>query len=136
MCFADYYDECNEGENEKIFMCKIGDILNHGLVFSLKGKETENYLVYLDNEELNLKNEFLPFVFLDCLKVGNYKYCNNLLCEEMKIENEKEIKDFFPQFDFYYPINNKQFILINKNTLTGIYDFEIENNKIVNIMSH
>jgi hypothetical protein len=136
ICFSNYYDECNISEDEMLFMCKLNDTLNHGLVFKIKGKETEKYLVYLDNEELNLKSEFLPFVFLDCLMAENYKYCKNLLCEEMQIDNEKKTKNFFNSFDFYYPINNHKFILINKNTLAGIYDFEIENNKISNIKCH
>lgn len=136
VCFSNYYDECNITENEKLFMCKLNDALNHGLVFNVKGKESETYLVYLDNEELNLKNEFLPFVFLDCVKAGNFKYCNNLLCDEMKIENENEIKNFFSEFDFYYPIEKNKFVLTNKNTLAGIYAFDIENNKISNISCH
>ena len=131
--FSNYYDECNISEKEKLFMCKLGDILNHGLVLSVKENDAETYLVYLDDEEMNLKQEFLPFVFLDCVKAGNYKYCNNLLCDEMKVENENEIKDFFSKFDFYYPLSKNSFALINKNTLAGIYAFEIENNKIVNI---
>lgn len=131
--FSNYYDECNISEKEKLFMCKLGDILNHGLVLSVKENDAETYLVYLDDEEMNLKQEFLPFVFLDCVKAGNYKYCNNLLCDEMKVENENEIKDFFSEFDFYYPLSKNSFALINKNTLAGIYAFEIENNKIVNI---
>ena len=133
VCFSSYYDECNVSENEKYFMCKLYDSLNHGTVFHIKEKEHSNYLVYLDDEELNLKQEFVPFVFLDCIKAGNFKYCNELLNENLKLEHVDDIKKFFPEFSFYYPINEKTFILINKNTLAGIYEFEIENNLIYNI---
>ena len=112
LSFANYYDECNIAENGKMFMCKLTDALNHGLVFNVNDKETENYLVYLDDEEMNLKQEFLPFVFLDCIKAGNYKYCNQLLSNDMKMEDEKGIKDFFSEFDFYYPIDKNKFVFI------------------------
>lgn len=134
--FDSYYDECNINENEKYFMCKLNDSLNHGVVFSFKNKEYEKYLVYLDNDELKLKDELLPMVFLDCVKAKNFKYCNNLLCDELKVEDEKQIEKFFPDFDFLYPISSKEIILINKNTLAGIFEFVIEHNEILNIMSH
>ena len=75
----------------------------------------ENYLVYLDNYDLNLKEKFLPFVFLDCVLAGNFKYCNNLLCEDVKQEKDEDIKEFFPQFDWFYPLEDKTFALIKKN---------------------
>lgn len=133
LCFASYYDECNVRDNEKYFMCKLKDSLNHGKVCHIKDKEVSSYLVYLDDEDLKLKDEFLPVVFMDCVRAENFKYCNNLLCENLKMKDEKEIKNFFPSFDFSYPISENKLILINKNTLAGIYAFEIENNLIVNI---
>lgn len=132
--FANYYDECNVNENEKYFMCRFYDSLNHGLVCHIKEKELKTYLVYLDDEELNLKSEFVCCVFLDCLKAGNFKYCNEMLCEELKLKDSKDIKEFFPQFDFFYPINEREFILLNKNTLAGIYKFETKDNLITNIV--
>lgn len=134
LCFASYYDECNIKDNEKYFMCKLNDSLNHGKVCEIKDKEVNSYLVYLDNEELNLKEEFLPLVFIDCVKAGNFKYCNALLSDNLKMKNEKDIKTFFPEFDLCYPTDERKIILINKNTLAGIYAFEVQNNLIINII--
>lgn len=133
--FASYYDECNLGE-EKYFMCKLFDSLNHGKVFHIKDNEISNYLVYLDDEELNLKPCFLSAVFLDCVMAENFSYCNNLLSEELKMKDKNQIKTFFPEFDFFYPIKETTMILIKKNTLAGIYEFEIENCLIKNIIQH
>lgn len=135
LCFANYYDECNVNENEKYFMCKLYDSLNHGLVCEIKNKECTSYLVYLDNEEMNLKQDFVCHVFLDCVKATNYKYCNELLNENLKVKDEKIIGSFFPQFDYFYPLEENVFVLINKNALAGIYSFEIDNNKISNIIT-
>lgn len=133
--FCSYYDEFNSSEKEKYFMCKLNDSLNHGEVFHLNDKESEKYLVYLDDEDLNLNIEFLPLVFLDCVKAKNYKYCNKLLSENLKVEDENLIGNFFSEFDFIYPITSNKIILINKNTLAGIFEFVIENNYINNIKS-
>ena len=135
VCFADYYDECNLQDNEKVFMCKLNDCLNHGRVFHIKDNTFESYLVYLDNEELNLKNDLVAFVFLDCLLAENFKYCNELLSTEIKLQEENKVKEFFPEFDYYYPVSNEEFILIKKNTLAGIYKFEIDNKSICNIVN-
>lgn len=133
LCFANYYDECNDKKEEKYFMCKLNDSLNHGMVCYVKEDVCETYCVYLDNEELNLKQEFIPFVFLDCVKATNFKYCNELLGENLRMENEKQIKEFFPEFDYFYPLTKNTFMLAKKNTLAGIYNFEVENNHILNI---
>lgn len=133
--FANYYDECNSKKEEKYFMCRMFDSLNHGLVCCVKDGEVEKYPVYLDNEELRLKQAFVPFIFLDCVKAENFKYCNNLLCEDLKMKDEKQIKEFFPSFDYFYPLGKNKFMLAKKNTLAGIYAFEVENNQIINIMN-
>lgn len=131
--FCDYYDECNISDKEKYFMCKLNDSLNHGKVCEIKDNALSQYLVYLDDNELNLKDNFVSFVFLDCVFAGNYKYCNALLSEDLKMKNETEIKEFFPEFDFYYPLKENVFALIKKNTLAGIFEFEIKNLCITNI---
>ena len=132
--FCSYYDECNENGNEKYFMCKMCDSLNHGKVCRIKDKEIETYLVYLDDEELKLKNEFVPHVFLDCLVSENLKYCNQLLCYDLKVKDAKSIKEFFPKFDMFYPLKENIFMIANKKTLAGIFEFVVENNEIVNII--
>ncbi|MBR4998290.1 MAG: hypothetical protein IKY10_00265, partial [Clostridia bacterium] len=110
-----YYDECNINENEKYFMCRLNDSLNHGLVYNIKGEEISNFLVYLDDEEMKLQQCFVPVVFLDCVKAKNYSYCNNLLCDEIKLKDEKSISNFFEPFDWFYPIDEKTIFLIKKN---------------------
>lgn len=133
LCFADYYDELNNLEEEKYFMCKLKDSLNHGRVCHLKGDECSTYLVYLDDSEMLLKDEFVACVFLDCVLAKNFKYCNLLLDDSLKMENEKEISKFFPEFDWFCCVEQNVCILKNKNTLAGIFEFEINNNKIFNI---
>ena len=133
--FASCYDECNEHEKEKYFMSRLNDSLNHGKVCYINDNEFSTYLVYLDNEELHLKSEFVPHVFLDCVLAENFKYCNQLLKVELRVENEKSIKDFFPNFDFFYALDKNIFVLINKNTLAGIFEFSVENNQISNIIN-
>lgn len=132
--FDSYYDECNVEKDEKYFMCKCYDIINHGSVCHIKDKEVETYLVYLDDFELKLKREFVACVFLDCVRVKNYKYANSMLDSEIANDDANNIGKFFPQFDNYYIIDNNLTALINKNTLAGIYKFEIENLSIRNIV--
>lgn len=134
--FAEFYDECNNNEKEKYFMCRKHDCLNHGKVCHIKENEVSSYLVYLDNEDLNLKMEFLPHVFLDCVKSENHKYANQLLTDNLKLKDESSIKDFFAKFDDFYPLKQNVFVLLNKNALAGIVEFEVENNAIKNIKIH
>ncbi len=134
--FSSYYDEVNVEKNERFFMCRLYDFLNHGRVCRISENECEEYTAYLDEKELDLQEEFIPFVFLDCLKAENFKYCNTLLSEEIKFDKENDIKKFFPEFNYFYPISKYEFILIKKNTLAGIFKFNIENNKINNIIVH
>lgn len=131
--FCSFYDEVNISENEFYFMCKLYDCLNHGKVFHIKDKIVDNYLVYLDDLDLNLRTEFVGCVFLDCLLAGNLKYANNLLSAELKQKQENNILKFLPEFDFYYPISKTEFILVKKNTLAGILIFELNNLEISNI---
>ena len=130
--FADYYDECNISENEKYFMCKQKDSLNHGIVCEIKNNQVNSYLVYLDDEELNLKEEFVANVFLDCVVAGNNIYCKHLLSDELcQVDN---INQFFPEFDNFFQIQDNTYFLTQKNTLAGIFKFVVENNKISNII--
>ncbi len=132
--FAEYCDECNTSGQEKYFMCRLYDSLNHGTVCHIKENSVETYLVYLDDESLNLKQEFIPFVFLDCIKSKNYLYANSLLSEDLKLEDAKNISNFVPEFEWFYPAGENEFILIKKNTLAGILTFDIDK-VIVNIVS-
>ena len=131
--FSDYYDEYNVNENERLFMVRLFDSLNHGKVLRIDGKDFETYLVYLDDNDLELKRDFVSHVFLDCVKAGNLKYANNLLCDNLKMEQVNLIQKFFPDFDYFYPIGQNEFVLTNKKALAGIFEFELINDKISNI---
>ena len=72
-------------------------------------------------------------MFLDCVKAGNLKYANQLLTEELKQKDVNNIKNFFPEFDCYTCISQNEFFVFKKNTLAGIYKFEIINLEISNI---
>lgn len=133
---ASYYDECNIKDKERFFMYRLNDSLNHGRVFHINEQKVENYLVYLDDYDLNLNSRFVAHVFLDCVKAGNFKYCNNLLCEDLKQKKEENIKEFFLEFDAFCELEENEFALIKKNTLAGIYKFEIDNALIQNIISY
>ena len=129
-----FYDEINIVDGELIFMCRCMDCLNHGKVFYLnKNNEYDSYLVYLDNDNKELKDEFVPLVFLDAILVGNYKYANNLLDDTIRLDDGKKLVEFFDEFDEYLVLDDA-FALLKKNTLAGIYSFEVSNTRIINII--
>ena len=81
---SSFYDEINIAEKEFYFICNLNDSLNHGKVFHIKDKNVEDYLVYLDDADLNLKTNFVATVFLDCVLAGNFDYANHLLNADLK----------------------------------------------------
>ncbi len=136
ICCADYYDEVNKEEKEIYFMKRLYDSLNHGKVYMLKDKTFDSYLIYLDDEDMNLNSEFTMVVFLDALMAGNFEYCNRLLSEDIRQEDASKIVDFFPKFDDYIPLANNSVAMIEKNTLAGIFKFDIVDSKIENIIEN
>jgi hypothetical protein len=136
LCFAGFCDECNLKNEEKYFLTRLNDSLNHGRVCHIEKGDAKTYLVYLDDEDMNLKDEFVCAVFLDCLMAGNYKYCNHLLSDTIKMKKDEEVKEFFLNFDFYYLIEKNKAILLNKKTLAGIFEFCVDNNQITNITQY
>lgn len=131
---AVYVDEYNESKEDRYYLMKMNDGLNHGRVIHL-GKTYEDYLVYLDDNDLRLKSEFVCHIFLDCIMAGNYKYANNLLSDDIRQENSKSLLEFFPLFDSFYSVDSTHFILLKKNTLAGIYEFDVSSSSISNIIS-
>lgn len=125
LLFAGILDEVKETESERYYLTKLRDSLNHGKVLHI-GETCENYLVYLDDLDLCLRDEFAPQVFLDCVKCGNFKYANNLLSADLKQQNVENIGKFFLSFDDYLDLGNLYFALIKKNTLVGVFSFEID----------
>lgn len=131
--YADFYHEINIENKNRIFMRKCFDCLNHGRVAKLEDAKFEEYLVYLDGQELNMKNEFVHLIFMDCVYSKNLKYCLNLMANGLKPKDEKLILNFFEDFDEYIPFQNMVFVF-KKNTLAGVYKFECLNNEIQNII--
>lgn len=124
---ADFYDEINIDDNELYLMKRLHDSLNHGKVYCVNNEGYSDYLIYLDDNELNLKPELTAPVFLDLLKAGNFSYCNHLLAENLRPKESKDIAKFFPEFDMFLEVEDNVFCLIKNNTQAGIVKFEIDN---------
>ncbi len=133
--FSNYYDEINVDGEDRYFMHRCCDSLDHGIVCAIQDKKVDNYPIYLDDNELNMKEKFTCSVFLDCVRAGNLKYCKSLLDDDLSIQDEKKIKDFFPIFDDFYLLNENEAVLFEKDTLAGICEFEVKNSKIINIIN-
>ena len=133
ICFSGYYDECNINENEKYFLMKMNDCLNHGKVCHVKKKEVETYLVYLDDYDLNMKNEFVGCVFLDCVIAKNLKYANQILSKDIRMKKEGEINSFFPNFDNYFLIEDNVAVVKYDYATYGLYNDEFIVGSLVNI---
>ncbi len=129
--FCGYIDEFNIKEDERYFLERQYDSINHGRVCHISKGSCEKYLVYLDDNALNIKEEFVATVFLDCVKVKNFGYARQLTNIDF---DEDAAFSFFPEFDFFYPITSKKVVLINKNALAGIFEFDIKDCKIDNII--
>ena len=131
---ASYYDEFNIDKKEYYFMCKLKDFNNHGKVIHLSSSSCEEYFVYLGNGDIEFKDKFVSCAFLDLIENKNYDSANNLLADVIKLDDANEIKMFFKDFDDYV-VFKENYILTNKNALAGIYKFEVNQNKIENIIS-
>lgn len=132
--FAGYIDECNIDGEEKYFLTKKRDSLNHGAVCHVTKGEIDNYLVYLDDYGMNLKREFVVGVYLDCIKAGNLNYAHALMSGEFSSVNTETLSEFFPKFDSFVCLDETSVAFINKNTLAGIFKFEIDKDSIQNII--
>ena len=131
---ASFYDEINLADGEMIFMCRCYDMLGYGRVFLVnKNGEYDSYLVYLSRREI-MDQRFVSFAMLDGIMMGNTKLANDLLSLDVRLDNDKDIIDFFPDFDDYVCIDEYTYALIKKNTLAGIYQLEFDANKISNII--
>ena len=134
LLYSSYYDEFNNKKEEKWFMCKLHDGLNHGRVFQIGEGKVNSYTVYLDDFNLNLKERFVSHVFLDCIIAKNYAYCNYLLQEDIRLKNLQDFEKYFNDFDYFIELEEHSFALIKKNALVGIYKFEVKGNYISNII--
>lgn len=132
---ATYYDEINITQDELLLLCKANDLFSHGRVHCIKDEKYESYLVITKHKTEQVQNEFLAFAFMDCLVVENFKRCNEFFDESIKCEDCTKIKDFFPSFDEYFPLNNMVFVLMKNDTISGVVEFEISNSKIINIVN-
>ena len=102
----------------------------------------EETFEYDDFNEENIKNKkFICNIHnINCDMYYDYGSDYYFLVKEnepMKQQlslNEKTAKQFFPEFDSYFPLNSTTMALIKKNALVGICEFEIVDDKIVNII--
>lgn len=130
--YFDYYDEFNNKDNQKIFMKTIPSMLRYGQVFKMQTKGVEKYLVYLDEFKSNIMEDFVVSVFLECVLVGDVNFYKKILSENLA-KGANSIKSFFLDFDDFTCIHKDTAILYKKDTVVGIFKFEINNNFIENI---
>ncbi len=130
---ADFYDELNINKEEIFFLKRLHDSLNHGKVFCITSKGYDEYLVYLDDYDLSLKEELTPAVMLDLVRAKNYAYANSLLKEDLRPKQAEDIGRFFLDFDDYLPLSATEFCLIKNDAYIGIVKLETFEGKISNI---
>ncbi|MBR1988495.1 MAG: hypothetical protein IKA36_05615 [Clostridia bacterium] len=133
LLYAGYYDEIDMKERELTLLKKLNDSINHGRVVKIEKGKFETFLIYLDNNDMNLKEDFCMHVFLDCVKAGNYKYLKNLLNDNINSQVEN-IKLFFQDMDTFFPIDRNHSVVIKKDAQMDIFEFSIFENKISNII--
>lgn len=133
LLYCDYYDEINLQEKEMSLLTKLHDSVNHGRVVKIEKEKIETFLVYLDDYEMCLRSELCVEVFLDCVIAGNFKYVQNLLDESL-VDKIEDLKSFFDGITSFYPINKTQCVCIKKDATVDIFQFEFQNNKIMNII--
>lgn len=129
---AEYYEEINYNEKEIYFLTNMFDCLNHGRVNCIKDSIFSSYTVYLNNCNFEIKQDFLPNIFLDCVKAKNYKYAQNLLCQNLQPKQAEDIGKFFPTYNDFL-VADCGYILLKNDTYLGVVKFEIDKNKITNI---
>lgn len=140
--FEKYCNKIEESENDLKILIVANDLTKHALVFTYnyKNKLTENFTIYLNNQPITTHiKTLIPLQFLECIKVGNLNFANSLLVEDIKNENVNSLKEFFGDIDnIYFNGYSKEIInytIENKGTYKN-YTFEIDNNKIIDIIEN
>lgn len=130
--FAGFYDELKVDKDELAMLCKVNDSINHGWVVKIAKQEFEKYLVYLDDNEMKLKEKFLLSTFMDCVLVENFKYLKNLLDESL-VDQVENLKLFFEGVKEYFVIDENHCVVMKKDAQMDIFEFSILKNKVINI---
>ena len=140
--FADLI-ECSH--NKITTLSKQNDIAKHGIVsvyvldkneFKLK----EEYTVFLDKTPyLTIDPKIIPWAFAECLNIGDLKLARKYLSEELNIMlDDEHLKNFFGDYEEIkwncYKNMANTLCFIYKEHKTKTYKFEIDKNKITNII--
>ena len=130
-----------KGFLEQEDMAKHGIIVSYNL--STKPYTVTQEVVYINNSPTITKNELLlPYAFLEAVKVKNYKLAKHYLSKQLSNKlSEQHLYSFFGDFvDIRQNIfTNKNYPVAliygkNNNLHAQLYAFEIQNNKINNII--
>jgi hypothetical protein len=122
-------------------MAKHGSIISYD--FSTKPYSTKQSAVYINNKPTTTNNTLLiPYAFLEAVKIKNYKLAHHYLSTTLsnKLKNQ-HLDNFFGDFveikQNIYTKTNFPVALIygnNNDYYAKLFAFEIENNKIKNII--
>ena len=103
-------------------------------------KLKEEYTVFLDKTPcLALDTKIIPWAFAECLNIGDLKLARKYLSEELNIMlDDDHLQNFFGNYEEikwnrYKNIPNT-LCFIDEKHQTKTYKFEIDKNKITNII--
>lgn len=126
---------------------ECNDIAKHGIVYEIEVGDkvyAKTNTVYLeDRPQLTKLNEITPFAFLESIKVKNYKLARNYLSTTLSNRlDDLHLGEFFGDFcqirQNVYKKLDYQIALIyddKKQKFARLFQFEIKNNKIINILT-
>ncbi len=142
--FEDCADLIELTNNTISTLNKMQDIAKHGFVSIYKVEEnnislTEQYTVFLNQTPIYTKNKYcISTAFLEALNINNLKLARYYLSDELNATlNDQQLTSFFGDYTEFEPnflldANNSVFFVYNSN-MVKIYNFEIKENKIVDI---
>ena len=142
--FEDCADLIELNKNNISTLNKIQDIAKHGFVSIYKVEEnnitlTEQYTVFLNQTPTYTKNKYcISTAFLEALNLNNLKLARYYLSDELNATlNDQQLTSFFGDYTEFEPnflldANNSVFFVYNSN-IVKTYNFEIKENKIVDI---
>lgn len=140
-------DTIEYSKNKVFFHTPIYDISKHGKLveYDLTSNKRTESLTYANKKPvLEMKQELIPYIFFEALKIKNLKLCRYYLDETLSKElSDEHLTKYFGNFLEVVPSPKKDF---NQNCICLIYkddnifttkEFQVEltKNKIKNIIS-